>query len=198
MAVCGYVVKAETFYGNKLHKKGEIVAASENLAVIYPALFRKPTEEGEAERAKEVVKAYKEAMKKVEKKAANESGFVFKILTETFYNRKLRKAGGTLRSAERLDKVYPKIFELIEVPKEKNAETEDENTSDLAAGADVSGTKATVGITSAPVQDDQQPVAADNSGEDKVPAPVAADNSGEDEVPAPIGKKTKNSAKNKA
>lgn len=42
-----FVAKAETFYGRKLVKRGETIAASEKLDQMYPALFAKAPGEKE-------------------------------------------------------------------------------------------------------------------------------------------------------
>lgn len=114
MAVQGYVVKAETFYDMKLRKEGEIVAAGIDLAAVYPSFFRKPQTDEEKLAAAGIVADYETALKKEKQKKADTAGFTFKVKAETFF-KTLRKAGDLVKSAERLDLMYPAYFALIGV-----------------------------------------------------------------------------------
>jgi len=114
MAVQGYVVKAETFYDMKLRKEGEIVAAGIDLAAVYPSFFRKPQTDEEELTAAGIVADYEAALKKEKQKKADTAGFTFKVKAETFF-KTLRKAGDLVKSAERLDLMYPAYFALIGV-----------------------------------------------------------------------------------
>lgn len=114
MAVQGYVVKAETFYDMKLRKEGEIVAAGIDLAAVYPSFFRKPQTDEEELAAAGIVADYEAALKKEKQKKADTAGFTFKVKAETFF-KTLRKAGDLVKSAERLDLMYPAYFALIGV-----------------------------------------------------------------------------------
>lgn len=114
MAVQGYVVKAETFYDMKLRKEGEIVAAGIDLAAVYPSFFRKPQTDEEELAAAGIVADYEAALKKEKQKKADAAGFTFKVKAETFF-KTLRKAGDQVKSAERLDLMYPAYFALIGV-----------------------------------------------------------------------------------
>ena len=114
MAVQGYVVKAETFFDKKLRKEGEIVAAGVNLAAAYPFFFRKPQTDEEKLAAKGIAADYEAALKKEKQKKADAAGFTFKVKAETFF-KTLRKAGDLVKSAERLDLMYPAYFALIGV-----------------------------------------------------------------------------------
>lgn len=114
MAVQGYVVKAETFYDMKLRKEGEIVAAGIDLAAVYPSFFRKPQTGEEKLAAAGIVADYETALKKEKQKKADAAGFTFKVKAETFF-KTLRKAGDLVKSAERLDLMYPAYFALIGV-----------------------------------------------------------------------------------
>lgn len=114
MAVQGYVVKAETFYDMKLRKEGEIVAAGIDLAAVYPSFFRKPQTGEEKLAAAGIVADYETALKKEKQKKADTAGFTFKVKAETFF-KTLRKAGDLVKSAERLDLMYPAYFALIGV-----------------------------------------------------------------------------------
>lgn len=114
MAVQGYVVKAETFYDMKLRKEGEIVAAGIDLAAVYPSFFRKPQTDEEELAAAGIVADYEAALKKEKQKKADTAGFTFKVKAETFF-KTLRKTGDLVKSAERLDLMYPAYFALIGV-----------------------------------------------------------------------------------
>ena len=114
MAAQGYVVKAETFYDMKLRKEGEIVAAGIDLAAVYPSFFRKPQTDEEKLAAKGIVADYEAALRKEKQKKADAAGFTFKVKAETFF-KTLRKAGDLVKSAERLDLMYPAYFALIGV-----------------------------------------------------------------------------------
>ena len=114
MAAQGYVVKAETFYDRKLRKEGEIVAAGIDLAAVYPSFFRKPQTDEEKLAAKGIVADYEAALRKEKQKKADAAGFTFKVKAETFF-KTLRKAGDLVKSAERLDLMYPAYFALIGV-----------------------------------------------------------------------------------
>ena len=114
MAVQGYVVKAETFYDMKLRKEGESVAAGIDLAAVYPSFFRKPQTDEEELAAAGIVADYEMALKKEKQKKADTAGFTFKVKAETFF-KTLRKAGDQVKSAERLDLMYPAYFALIGV-----------------------------------------------------------------------------------
>lgn len=114
MAVQGYVVKAETFYDMKLRKEGEIVAAGIDLAAVYPSFFRKPQTDEEELASAGIVADYETALKKEKQKKADTAGFTFKVKAETFF-KTLRKAGDLVKSAERLDLMYPAYFALIGV-----------------------------------------------------------------------------------
>ena len=114
MAAQGYVVKAETFYDMKLRTEGEIVAAGIDLAAVYPSFFRKPQTDEEKLAAKGIVADYEAALRKEKQKKADAAGFTFKVKAETFF-KTLRKAGDLVKSAERLDLMYPAYFALIGV-----------------------------------------------------------------------------------
>jgi len=114
MAVQGYVVKTETFYDMKLRKEGEIVAAGIDLAAVYPSFFRKPQTGEEKLAAAGIVADYETALKKEKQKKADTAGFTFKVKAETFF-KTLRKTGDLVKSAERLDLMYPAYFALIGV-----------------------------------------------------------------------------------
>ena len=130
MAVQGYVVKAETFYDMKLRKEGEIVAAGIDLAAVYPSFFRKPQTDEEELAAAGIVADYEAVLKKEKQKKADTAGFTFKVKAETFF-KTLRKTGDLVKSAERLDLMYPAYFALIGVDA-----AADDGISGQAAAAD--------------------------------------------------------------
>lgn len=137
MAAQGYVVRAETFYDRKLRKEGEIVAAGANLAAVYPSFFRLPQTDEEKIAAKGIVADYEAALKQEKLKKADAAGFTFKVKAETFF-KTLRKAGDLVKSAERLDLMYPAYFALTGM--DLAADSNDEaKIANVAAEAEVIG-----------------------------------------------------------